>query len=165
MAFGNVVKYGSVTLDFVVICAKNLGLDMAEDKTLRVVLHQLGFQVSTLNKTTGEYKPCHIDRMADVNVRCQDRPYMYRKTTVFSGILREEKDFPNVGIYDKVDILDVSSAEAKDFVNSLDFDIPSVEKVNTRKYTKRDQRSDSFLMDLPEIGDSMDEIFGIGKGF
>lgn len=163
MAFGKNVKYGSVTLDFIMECAKILNLNPKDDKTLRIVLHRIGFQVSILNEETGEYVPCRIDRMNNVNIRCADKPYMCRPTTVFSGRLRDERDFPNVGIYDKVDILDVGSAIGKALVNSMDFDIPSIEKVNTRKYTKKEDRSDVVVMDLPEV-DDMDSIFNLGKG-
>jgi hypothetical protein len=163
MAFGKNVKYGSVTLDFILACAKILDLNPKDDKTLRIVLHRIGFQVSVLNEETGEYVPCKIDRMNNVNVRCADKPYMFRKTTVFSGRLRDERDFPFVGIYDKVDVLDVDSAIGAAMVNSLSFDIPSVEKVNTRKYTKREDRSDVVVMDLPEFGDT-DDIFNLVKG-
>lgn len=163
MAFGKNVKYGSVTLDFIMECAKILNLNPKDDKTLRIVLHRIGFQVSILNEETGEYVPCRIDRMNNVNIRCADKPYMCRPTTVFSGRLRDERDFPNVGIYDKVDILDVGSAIGKALVNSMDFDIPSIEKVNTRKYTKKEDRSDVVVMDLPKV-DDMDSIFNLGKG-
>lgn len=163
MAFGKNVKYGSVTLDFIMECAKILNLNPKDDKTLRIVLHRIGFQVSILNEETGEYVPCRIDRMNNVNIRCADKPYMCRPTTVFSGRLRDERDFPNVGIYDKVDILDVGSAIGKALVNSMDFDIPSIEKVNTRKYTKKEDHSDVVVMDLPEV-DDMDSIFNLGKG-
>lgn len=162
MAFGNIVKYGSVTLEFIAQCAKILDLDLKDEKSVRIVLHRLGFQVSTLNTETGEYTPCKIDRMSGVNIRCGDKPYMFRKTTIFSGRLREERDFPFVAIYDKVDILDVETVAGTAFVNALDFDIPSVEKVNTRKYTKREDRSDVVLMDLPEFSET-DVIFN-GKG-
>lgn len=163
MAFGKNVKYGSVTLDFILECAKILDLNPKDDKTLRIVLHRIGFQVSVLNEETGEYVPCKIDRMNNVNIRCADKPYQCRKTTVFSGRLRDERDFPFVAIYDKVDVLDVGSAIGTALVNSMDFDIPSVEKVNTRKYTKREDRSDVVLMDLPELV-GMDDLFNLEKG-
>lgn len=163
MAFGKNIKYGSVTLDFVIECAKFLGKDMKKKETLRQVLHLIGFEVSVLNDETGVYTPCKIDRMDGVNVRCADKPYMFRSTTVFSGRLRDERDFPFVGIYDKVDVLDVNSAVGSALVNSMAFDIPSVEKVNTRKYTKREDRSDVIVMDLPEF-DDMDDIFNLVKG-
>jgi len=163
MAFGKNVKYGSVSLDFIAECAKILNLDIKEEKTLRVVLHQLGFQVSVLNEDTGEYTPCRIDRIVNVNVRCANKPYMFRQTTVFSGRLREPHDFPNVAIYDKVDILDVGSPVATALVSALEFDIPSIEKVNTRKYTKREDRSEVVIMDLPEV-ENMDDIFNLKGG-
>lgn len=151
MAFKKEVKYGSVTLDFIVECAKVLGLDPNDQSTLRQVLHLIGFQVSVLNEETGEYVPCRIDRMNNVNIRCQARPYECRKTTVLSGRLRDKSDFPYVSIYDKVDILDVESSIGTTLVNSLNFDIPTIEKVNTRKYTKKEDRSETIIMDLPEI--------------
>lgn len=163
MAFGKNVKYGSVTLDFIMECANVLKLNPKEESTLRQVLHLIGFQVSILNEETGEYVPCRIDRMSNVNIRCADKPYMCRTTTVFSGRLRDERDFPFVAIYDKVDVLDVGSAVGKAMVNSMDFDIPSIEKVNTRKYTKKEDRSDVVIMDLPEV-DNMDDIFNLVKG-
>lgn len=163
MAFGKNVKYGSVTLDFLIACAQTLGLDPKEEKTLRVVLHRIGFQVSVLNEETGDYKPCKIDRMNNVNVRCMGMPYKCRTTSIFSGQLRDEKEFPLVSIYDKVDILDVGGVLATKMVNSMSFDIPSVEKVNTRKYTKKEDRSDVVVMDLPEM-DDMNGLFNLSKG-
>lgn len=163
MAFGKNIKYGSVTLDFVIECAKFLGKDMNKKETLRQVLHLIGFEVSVQNTETGEYTPCKIDRMESVNVRCADKPFMCRPTTVFSGRLREERDYPIVSIYDKVDVLDVGSAVGSAMVNSMAFDIPSVEKVNTRKYTKREDRSDVVVMDLPEFDDT-EELLNFGKG-
>lgn len=163
MAFGKNVKYGSVTLDFVIECAKFLEKDMKKKETLRQVLHLIGFEVSVLNEETGVYTPCKIDRMDGVNIRCADKPYMYRSTTVFSGRLRDERDFPFVSIYDKVNVLDAGSSVGSALVNSLAFDIPSVEKVNTRKYTKRENRSDVVIMDLPEFEDT-DSIFNLGNG-
>lgn len=163
MAFGKNVKYGSVTLDFVIECAKFLEKDMKKKETLRQVLHLIGFEVSVLNEETGVYTPCKIDRMDGVNIRCADKPYMFRSTTVFSGRLRDERDFPFVSIYDKVNVLDAGSSVGSALVNSLAFDIPSVEKVNTRKYTKRENRSDVVIMDLPEFEDT-DSIFNLGTG-
>lgn len=163
MAFGKNVKYGSVALDFILECAKILELDPKDDKTLRIVLHRIGFQVSVLNEDTGEFIPCKIDRMNNVNVRCMNAPYKYRTTTIFSGRLRDERDFPIVSIYDKVDVLDVGSSMGTALVNSMAFDIPSIEKVNTRKYTKREDRSEVVVMDLPELED-MDGLFNLAKG-
>jgi hypothetical protein len=151
MGFKKEVKYGAVTLDFILECAKIMKFDPKDDKTLRKVLHLIGFQVSILNEETGEYKPCQIDRINRVNVRCIDKPYMCRETTVFSGRLRDKSEFPLVDIYEKMDILDVNSSVGTAFVNSLDFDIPVVEKVNTRKYTRKEDRSETIVMDLPEF--------------
>jgi len=163
MAFCKNIKYGSVTLDFITACAEVMGLDVKEEKSLRIVLHKIGFQVSVFNEETGKYTPCRIDKMSGVYVRCPNKPYVCRKTTVFSGRLREEKDFPAVSVYDAVDILDLESPEGTDFVNSMGFDIPSVEKVNTRKYTKKEDQSDVIVMDLPEI-DDMDDILNMIRG-
>lgn len=150
MSFKKEIKYGSVTLDFIVECAKLMKLDMNAPNTLRQVLHLIGFQVSVFSEEDGQYVPCRIDRMNNVNVRCVDRPYMYRKTTVFSGRLREKSEFPLVNIYDEVDILDIGNKNWVHFVNDLDFDIPTVDKVNTRKYTKKEDRSEVIIMDLPD---------------
>ncbi|QYC52453.1 hypothetical protein [Salmonella phage SSBI34] len=151
MAFKEEVKYGSVTLDFILECAKILNKDPKKKETLRQVLHLIGFEVSTWNEEEQKYIPCRIDQMNNVNVRCIDKPYMFRQTTVFSGRLRNKREFPYVGIYDKVDILDVSGAAATDFVNSLAFEQPTNDKVNTRKYTKKEDRNEVLVMDLPQV--------------
>ena len=159
MAFDNEatqLKYGQVTIEFLAKCAKELNLDLNDERNLRVVLHSIGFKVSTFNEETQEFVPCRVERFNNVNVRCIDRPYEFRKTTVFSGVLRDKTDFPNVGIYDNVDILDVVGVRGTALVSSLDFDIPSVEKVNTRKYTKRGDRGEVVMMDLPDLEDVVD---------
>ncbi len=163
MAFGKTLKYGSVTLDFVVECAKMLGVDLQKKENFRQIMFLIGFEVSVLNEETGLYVPCKIDQMNNVNVRCVGAPYKCRPTTVFSGRVRDVRDFPNASIYDKVDILDVGDSVGKTMVNSLPYDIPSVEKVNTRKYTKQENRSDVVILDLPEI-DDIGQIFNLGEG-
>lgn len=158
MAFKEEVKYGSVTLDFVVECAKIMKMDPKKKETLRAVLHSIGFEVSVLNEDTGEYVPCRIDQMNNVNVRCPREPYKCRPTTVFSGRLRSKKEFPLVGLYDKFDILDSNEAVAKALVNTMAFDIPTGEKVNTRKYTKKEDRNDVLIMSIPNVGSLDDNL-------
>lgn len=165
MAFKKEVKYGSVTLDFVAVCAKKLGLDLSKKENLRVVLYRIGFEVSVPDGEGG-FTPCQIDRMNNVNVRCADKPYLYRKTTVFSGRLRELLDFPGIGVYDEVDILDVSgSGMIGTLVDSLPFDQPASDKVNTRKYTKREDRSEILMLDdLPEMEDLENYLAQLKEG-
>lgn len=156
MGFKKEVKYGSVTIDFLTVCAKKLGLKMQDPNSLKATLFAIGFKIKEENEA-GDMVPCHIDRMNNVNVRCADKPYLYRKTTVFSGKLRE--DFKYSSIYDKVDILDVKESSAvSEFVDSLPFEQPVVEKVNTRKYTKKEDRNDVMIMDLPQV-ESLEEYF------
>lgn len=161
MAFKEEVKYGSVTLDFIIECAKVMKLDPNKKETLRMVLHSIGFEVSVLNEDTGEYVPCRIDRMNNVNVRCPSEPYKCRPTTVFSGRLRKSREFPLVSLYEKFDILDSNKAIAAALVNSMAFDIPTGEKVNTRKYTKKEDRSHVLIMDIPDVGSLEDNLLSM----
>lgn len=147
------VNYVSVTIDFILHCANISGYNPKEEGTLKAVLYLLGFQVEEPDEK-GNIVSSHIDRLYSVNVRCKDRPYMYRKTTVYSGRLR--KDFKYGRIYDKVDILDVGSIPENlaAMVCDLPYDLPSVEKVNTRKYTKKENRQEG----LAENTDIVSEI-------
>lgn len=144
------INYGSVTLEFVAASAKKLGLDLNSPDALKATLYAIGFALNLTDKD-GKVFPARIDRVNNVNVRCIDRPYMCRKTSVFSGVLRD--DFPNAQIYGKVDILDIGGVGSSDSVSDMAFVLPSVEKVNTRKYTKRDARSDVVVMDLAQVDD------------
>lgn len=166
MGFKKEVKYGSVTIDFIVECAKVLGLNPNKNENLRIILHRIGFEVSVFDEEKQAFVPSLIERTHNINVRCVDKPYLYRKTTVFSGRLRT--DFPNIRIYDNVDILDVSeSSKMAEFVNALPFEQPTVEKVNTRKYTKKEDRSDELLFAVPDELESVDlnDVFNYGKVF
>ena len=156
MGFKKEVKYGSVTIDFLTVCAKELGYSVQDPNALKATLYALGFQLQEEDEE-GNIVPSRIDRMNNLNVRCADKPYMYRKTTVFSGRLRD--GFKYSDIYDKVDILDISeSSSVAEFVDSLPFEQPVTEKVNTRKYTKKEDRDDVIVLDLPQC-ESLEEYF------
>lgn len=156
MGFKKEVKYGSVTIDFLTVCAKELGFNMQDPNAMKATLYTIGFQVQEEDEE-GNIVPSRIDRMNNLNVRCVDKPYKYRKTTVFSGRLRD--GFKYASIYDKVDILDISESSAiAEFVDSLPFEQPVTEKVNTRKYTKKEDRDDVVVLDLPQV-ESLEEYF------
>lgn len=160
MSFKKEIKYGSVTIDFLTVCAKRLGLDLSAPNSLEATLYAIGFQTYTEDEE-GNVVPARIDQMNNVNVRCADKPYLYRKTIVFSGVLRD--GFKYSRIYDKVDILDISeSGSLGELVDSLPFEQPTTDKVNTRKYTKKEDRSETVVLDLPPV-ESLDVYFGNTK--
>jgi hypothetical protein len=79
--------------------------------------------------------------MDGVNVRCVDKPYLFRKTTVFSGRMRTDETFKFAKLYDKIDILDVGHVSGiTELVGDLPAYDPANVKPNTRKYTKRKDR-------------------------
>lgn len=151
-------RHISVTLDFL---RQIPGYDVTKPSELRAVLRLVGFQVED-----EQGKQINVEMLNNVNVRCKDKPYMFRPTTVFIGNMR--KDFMFESLYNNVDILDtVLPLDIKKLlVNSLDYDIPVVEKTNTRKYTKR-KDAPEFLGTEPELFeevqpegvDSLDELF------
>lgn len=161
MAFKKEVKYGSVTIDFLAVCAKKLGMDANNPDSLKAVLYAIGFETSSEDEE-GNSVTARIDRMNNVNVRLVEKPYLYRKTTIFSGRLRDGYKYSS--IYDKVDILDVSGCcTTGEFVDSLPFEQPTLEKVNTRKYTKKEDRDDVVILDLPQV-ESLDDYLAKLKG-
>lgn len=146
MSFKREVKYGSVTIDFLTACAKELGFNVKDPNSMKATLYALGFQLQEHDEE-GKLVSSRIDRMENLNVRCADKPYKYRKTTVFSGRLRD--GFKYSGIYDKVDILDVfESSAVSELVGDLPFEQPVTDKVNTRKYTKKEDRNDVVTLEL-----------------
>lgn len=132
----------SVTLDFI---RQVPGYDITNPSQLRAVLRLIGFKVED-----AAGKPINVEMLNNVNVRCKDKPYMFRYTTVFIGSMREDFIFP--GLYSNSDILDITLTDdlKAELVNSLDYDIPVVEKTNTRKYTKR-KDAPEFLGTEPEL--------------
>lgn len=127
-------RHISVTLDFL---RKLPGIDVRDEIQIRKALHHVGFQMSDK-----EGKPYKIEMLTNVNVRCKDKPYLYRKTSVFIGRMREKYIFEKM--YDNVDILDVAvyDGDFAELVNELPDYVPAVDKPNTRKYTKRTDRNE-----------------------
>ena len=146
------VQHISVTLDFL---RQFADLDVKKDADLHIALHRVGFQV--IDK---ENKPVKVEFLTNVNVRCQDKPYLYRKTTVFVGNMRE--DFAAARIYDNIDILDVQTCKTPvtDFVNELPYEIPVLDKPNTRKYTKRKDVTPCLEGITPDELDNFSDIYG-----
>lgn len=148
------IRHISVTLDFLRQLPE---LDVRKDKDLHQALYLVGFDIAT--EEDGNLSK--VEMLHGVNVRCADRPYELRKTTVFVGRMRQ--DYKLKGLYDNVDILDIGATKgiATQLVSEMAYDIPVVEKVNTRKYTKR-QDNPSFLDVAPEDLDTeaLEEIFG-----
>lgn len=141
MAFKKEVRYISVTLDFIVQCAREAGLDLNDKLSRDQILMMIGFDLVDTD-TEGNKVPARIDVLADVNVRCADRPYLYRKTTVYSGRMRTDSKFKFACLYDNIDILDVGHVSGlTELVNELPAFEPTTTKVNTRKYTKREDRN------------------------
>lgn len=122
----------SVTLDFLRTIP---GLDVRQENDLRAALYAVGFQVSD-----SDGNPKAVAVLSNKNVRCVNLPYTYRKTMIFVGDMRP--DFKYAKIYNGVDILDVGlySESDMEFVTELPYDLPITEKVNTRKYTKKDDK-------------------------
>lgn len=170
MTFIKDVKFGSVTMEMVLKCVDVLGLDKNNENSLRTVLHCLGFKVSEKDIETGQYKSCQVDKLENVNVRCKNKPYMFRKTTILSGKLRDADEYPFVKVYDETPILDVDILDNAEFTNTLDFDIPVIEKVNTRKYTKRAEINSVLMMeediplDYPDDEKGVTEAINIIRG-
>lgn len=159
MAFAKEVKYASVTLDFLLTLPD---LDFSREESLQTALYAVGFDLFDTDEE-GNTTKSRIDRMDGVNVRCADRPYMCRKTTVFSGRLRE--DFKYGAMYDGVDILDIGKISGSNqLVSDMDYDIPNVTKANTRKYTKRQDKNGIVDVDLATKAnlEALYEIFGEG---
>jgi hypothetical protein len=144
----------SVTIDFLRTVP---GFDVQKDNDLRAALYALGFQV-----TDKDGNPKHVTVFKNKNVRCANMPSTYRKTMIFVGEMRP--DYKYAKIYNGVEILDVGvySGSDMEFVLDLPYDIPVIEKVNTRKYTKRGDRPETFeitfdIEDEARLGD----VFGL----
>lgn len=127
-------RHISVTLDFLRTLP---GLDVRDEIQLRKALHHVGFQM-----LDEEGKPSKIEMLTNVNVRCKDKPFMYRKTNVFVGRMRPKYMFERM--YENVEILDVGvyDGDFAEFVNELPDYVPAIDKPNTRKYTKRADRNE-----------------------
>lgn len=138
----------SVTIDFL----KTLPcLDVENNENhLRAALYAVGIDID--NELGGKNG---VNYLRDVNVRCVDKPYMYRQTTVINGTLR--KDFRHSNIY-KDGFLDAGFSEAKELCSNLPFDIPLEVKANTRKYTKKSEK-EILLCEISDL-DRLDDIFG-----
>lgn len=172
MAFKK-VQHVSVTLDFIRELEKSGSLAafgigngekvnvLSNKDHLMQALYVVGFDVWDIDENNNKV-PARIDTLRDVNVRCKNKPYLSRKCIVFAGRLRENFKLKN--IYDNVDILDVAVVpdnHPTDLVSDFEFDVPVIEKVNTRKYTKREDRSDAITDTFsPEQLEQLCNIFG-----
>lgn len=136
-------------------------LDVTKDADLHVALYRVGFD-AIKDDISGEVKAlAPFTMLTNKNVRCADRPYMYRKTLIFCGNMRP--DFQHSRIYNNIEILDVGIYKGLDaeLVSDLPYDLPVTEKVNTRKYTKKGDREEVVHIDFsPEDTDRLDSIFG-----
>lgn len=132
---------------------------LANKDHLMQALFVVGFDVWDLDEE-GKKVPARIDTLRDVNVRCNNKPYLSRKCVVFAGRLREDFKYKNV--YDNVDILDVAAVPdnyVTTLVSDFAFDVPVIDKVNTRKYTKREDRIDSLTETLS--ADQLEQLCNI----
>lgn len=135
-------------------------LDVTKDADLHVALYRVGFDAMT-DENTGQVTALkEFSVLAGKNVRCADKPYMYRQTIIFAGNMRPS--FQHARIYNNIDILDVgiyNGLEAK-LVSELPYDLPVTEKVNTRKYTKKGDHEEIVHVDFsPEDTDRLVRIF------
>lgn len=139
-------------------------LDVTKDADLHVALYRVGFDALTDEKTGKVVSLREFSVLAGKNVRCADKPYMYRQTIIFAGNMRP--GFKHARIYNNIDILDVgiyNGLEAK-LVSDLPYDLPVTDKVNTRKYTKKGDREEIVRIDFtPEDEDRLGNIFGEGN--
>lgn len=137
-------------------------LDVTKDADLHVALYRFGFDAQK-DTSTGVMALSPFTMLQNKNVRCADRPYMYRKTLIFAGNMRP--GFKHSKIYNNIDILDVGMYSGLDaeLVSDLPYDLPVAEKVNTRKYTKKGDREEFISIDFTaEDEDRLDSIFGEG---
>lgn len=151
----------SVTIDFLRTFPD---LDITKDSDLHVALYRVGFDAVKDDDTGLVIALSPFTMLTNKNVRCADRPYMYRKTLIFVGNMRP--DYKHSEIYRGIDILDVGAYTGLDaeLVCDLPYDLPVNEKVNTRKYTKRNER-DGEMVHLEftrEDEDRLEGIFGQG---
>lgn len=140
----------AVTIDFLRTIPD---FDITVESELAAALYAIGFR--SVDK---EMKPVRVERTM-CNVRLNNAPYKYRPTLVFSGTMRE--DFKYASMYDGVDILDVDVYTGSDAVETggMKFDIPVLEKANTRKYTRRADREDFIDMSQANL-EVLSEIMG-----
>lgn len=140
MSFFSGPKSIAVTIDFL---RKIEGLDVTEEIQLKKALQVVGFKVES-----ADGKNVNIGREVSL-VRCKDRPYEYRQTMVFRGTMRE--DFMFKSLYEDVDILDVGGVEGVDEVINLPFELPTVDRANTRKYTRKNSVMESLEMSATDL--------------
>ncbi|QGZ16228.1 hypothetical protein Hena1_00520 [Erwinia phage Hena1] len=137
-------------------------LDVTKDADLHVALYRVGFDAQK-DEATGLIALSPFTMLPNKNVRCADKPYMYRKTLIFAGNMRP--GFKQSKIYNNIDILDVGMYSGLDaeLVSDLPYDLPVTEKVNTRKYTKKGERDEFVRIDFtPEDEGRLYGIFGEG---
>lgn len=142
----------SVTIDFLRLFPD---LDIRKEADLYIALYRSGFEV-----IDQENNPVKVELLTDKLVRCRDKPYLCRKTTIFAGRMR--KDFLAPRIYDNIDILDVRECKSTDLqlVNELAYDIPVFDKPNTRKYTKRKDIPETLEGISADDLDNFSDIYG-----
>lgn len=164
------VQHISVTADFVEkvknIIKNNIKdnqIETSNDNTLRAALYSIGFQIEDR-----EGKQKKITMLKNVNIRCKEYPYMYRKASVYVGDMRF--NFPHSRMYEKGEVLDVDTIDLYEdkhltFVGSLPYDLPVIEKINTRKYTKRNDliNHTEILFENPKKSEIEDNICLGGK--
>ena len=139
----------AVTIDFLRTIPD---FDIKIESQLAAALYAIGFQ-----SVDEDLKPARVERTL-CNVRLRNAPYKYRETLVFSGKMRE--DFKYASIYEGHDILDVAVYTGVSFeTGGLKFDIPVLEKANTRKYTRREDRENFIDMTQANL-DVLSEIMG-----
>ncbi len=142
----------SVTKDFL----KTLPcLDISNEDHLRAALYAVGINIEYEFETKNG-----VSEMLNCKVRCADKPYMYRTTTVYAGTMR--KDYPYEKIY-KDGFLDVGSCQAEELCTELPYDIPVELKANIRKYTKKLGKEDfATFDDINELDDQFNGTIGLG---
>lgn len=153
-------KHISVTID---LLRTFPDLDVTKDEDLHVALYRVGFDAQK-NKDTGVLALSPFTMLTNKNVRCADRPYMYRKTLIFVGNMRP--NFKHSNIYRNIDILDVGvySGSDAELVSDLPYDMPVNEKVNTRKYTKKGDREEMIHIEFSREDEvRLDSIMGQGE--
>lgn len=135
-------------------------LNVTEETDLHLALYRVGFDVN--RDENGKVVGLKPYTMMTKNVRCANLPYTYRKTLIFVGDMRN--DFKYAKIYNGVDILDVAvySGSDMEIVGELPYDIPVQEKVNTRKYTKRNENEQTVEITFDSAAEArLGDIFGL----
>lgn len=150
----------SVTIDLLRLFTD---LDISKDADLHVALYRVGFDALRDEATGNVVALAPFTILSNKNVRCADKPYMYRKTMVFCGNMSPMFKHPQ--IYNNLEILDVGTYKGRDalMVTDLPYELPVIEKVNTRKYTKREDHVEFVRIDFTEEDtDRLDDLFGQG---